>query len=87
MANADRLFSARNRLMTYLEENGVSTRQGTHAPAHLGFYAEKYGIRPEDYPNAYMAEGLSLALPLYPQLTEEEQEYVITLIQDYKPKT
>ncbi|MCB9294259.1 MAG: DegT/DnrJ/EryC1/StrS family aminotransferase [Lewinellaceae bacterium] len=86
LSRIENLFGARNRLMAFLEERGVSTRQGTHAPAHLGFYVEKYGIRPEDCPNAYMAERLSLALPLYPQLTEEEQQYVIGLIQEYNPK-
>jgi dTDP-4-amino-4,6-dideoxygalactose transaminase len=77
LANVERLFDLRNRLMLALEEKGVSTRQGTHAAAHLGYYREKYGIRPEHFPNAYMAERLSLTLPLYPQMTDEEQDYVV----------
>jgi dTDP-4-amino-4,6-dideoxygalactose transaminase len=77
LSNVDRLFDLRNRLMLRLEERGVSTRQGTHAVAHLGYYREKYGIRPEDFPNAWMAERLSLTLPLYPQMTDEEQDFVV----------
>lgn len=76
MKNVDRLHRQRNRLMQYLEDKGVSTRQGTHAPAHLAYYAEKYGIRPDDFPNSYLADRLSLALPLYPGMTESELNYV-----------
>jgi dTDP-4-amino-4,6-dideoxygalactose transaminase len=41
-----------------------------------GYYVEKYHLRPEQFPNAYMADRLSLTLPLYVQLTEAEQEFV-----------
>jgi len=61
-----------------LEAKGIATRQGTHAPVVLGYYAEKYGLRPEQFPNAYLADRLSLALPLYPQMTEVEQNRVVT---------
>lgn len=68
----------RNAIMTTLEGQGIITRQGTHSAAHTGFYAAKYGITPEDYPNAYLAEQLSLTLPLYAGMTEKETETVVT---------
>jgi len=75
----------RNDLMVALEEKGISTRQGTHAVTLLGYYQNKYGIRNEDFPNAWMADKLTMALPLYPQITDEEQQYVIrTIITEYK---
>jgi len=77
MRNIKKLHDQRNALMDSLEEAGVATRPGTHAVHMLGFYAEKYGIRPEEYPNAYIADQLTLALPLFSQLTSEEQEFVI----------
>jgi perosamine synthetase len=80
-ANADRLNELRNRLMARLEERGVSTRQGTHAPVLTEYYAKRYGLRPEDFPAAYLADRLSLALPLYPQMTDEEQEVVVSELQ------
>jgi dTDP-4-amino-4,6-dideoxygalactose transaminase len=43
----------------------------------LGYYATKYGLRGEDFPNALLADRLSLSLPLYAQLTEAEQELVV----------
>jgi dTDP-4-amino-4,6-dideoxygalactose transaminase len=77
LANVDELHRLRNRLMTSLQERGIATRQGTHAAVLQDVYARKYGLRPEDFPNAYLADRLTLALPLYPQLTEAEQETVI----------
>ena len=43
----------------------------------LGFYRRKYGIRPEDLPNSLIADRLTIALPLYAQMTQAEQDYVL----------
>ena len=72
----ERLHRRRNELMMRLERRGISTRQGTHAAALVGYYAAKYGLRPEQFPNSYLAERLSLTLPLYAQMTEAEQSAV-----------
>jgi dTDP-4-amino-4,6-dideoxygalactose transaminase len=77
MANVDRLHEWRNRVMSLLEERGVSTRQGTHAPILQGFYRTKYSIARDAFPNSAIADRLSLTLPLYPGMTEDEQAYVI----------
>jgi perosamine synthetase len=76
--NVERLHRARNDLMRELERAGIQTRQGTHSPVLTAYYARKYGLRPEEFPNAYAADRLSLALPLYPQMTEDEQVTVFT---------
>jgi perosamine synthetase len=76
--NLDRLSEWRNTVMTQLERSGIATRQGTHAAALTSFYAGRYGLEREDVPAAAMAESLSLALPLYPDMTDEEQELVLT---------
>jgi perosamine synthetase len=77
LTNVGELHRMRNRLMDTLHECGISTRQGTHAAVLQNVYARKYGLRPEQFPNAYVADRLTLALPLYPQLTEAEQDTVI----------
>ena len=76
------LHERRNGLMARLEARGIATRQGTHAPVILGYYAEKYILRPEQFPNAYIADRLSLTLPLYAQMTGEEQEFVCRGLRD-----
>ena len=77
LANVDRLHRKRNELMAGLEAEGIATRPGTHAPVVLGYYADKYNLRPEQFPNAYLADRLGLALPLYPQMTDAEQGRVV----------
>jgi len=77
MANVDELHRRRNELMDSLEAAGIATRPGTHAVHALGFYRRKYGLEPGDLPNAFLADQLSVALPLYAQMTEEEQRYVL----------
>jgi len=67
---------ARNALMADLEANEIATRPGTHAPVLLEYYREKYRLRPEHFPNAFIADQLSLALPLFPQLSEENLDRI-----------
>ncbi len=67
----------RNALMDRLEQNGIATRQGTHATHTLGYYREKYGYRNADLPFSYACDRLSIALPLYVELSESDQDYVI----------
>lgn len=76
LSNVEKLNEQRNTIMMTLEERGISTRQGTHSVALQNYYAKKYNIKHEDFPQAYLAQQLSLTLPLYPQMTDEEQSYV-----------
>ena len=75
--NVEELHQQRNALMERLEDKGIATRQGTQAVHVLGYYQQKYRLQSADFPNAYLADRLSLALPLYAQMTDDEQDYVI----------
>jgi dTDP-4-amino-4,6-dideoxygalactose transaminase len=77
-----RLHEHRNAIMAVLEARGIATRQGTHAPPLSGFYAGKYGYRPEDFPQATLAERLSLSLPVYTQLADAEVDEVCEALQE-----
>lgn len=70
----------RNILLQKLEDNGIATRQGTHAVHMLGYYKNRFGYVPEDYPNAYACDHLSITLPLYVGLTQEDQKHIINTI-------
>lgn len=76
LANVERLHERRNELMRRLEDDGIATRQGTHAAALQSYYAGKYNLRPEQFPNSYIADRLTITLPLYAQMTEDEQGQV-----------
>ena len=77
LKNVEKLHRQRNNLMMHLEDKGIATRQGTHAAVIQGYYVEKYKLRPEQFPHGYLADRLSLTLPLYAQLTEAEQDFVV----------
>lgn len=70
----------RNMLLQKLEDMGIATRQGTHAVHLLGYYKERFHFKPEDFPNAYACDRLSITLPLYVGMEEIEQEYVVDAI-------
>ncbi len=75
----DKLSEERNKIMFYLEEMGISTRQGTHALHILGYYKNKYNLKPVDFINSYVADKLSISLPIY-DMTDQEFEYIIDSI-------
>lgn len=64
-------------LLQRLENIGVATRQGTHAVHLLGYYKKRFGYKPNDFINAYACDQLSITLPLYMGMAEDEQAYVI----------
>jgi dTDP-4-amino-4,6-dideoxygalactose transaminase len=73
---AEDLNRKRNALMMGLEAKGITVRQGTHAVHTLGFYKSKYGLKDSDFPNSYMADRLSITLPLFYDLTKDDAMYV-----------
>jgi perosamine synthetase len=73
----EELNAHRNELMLRMQQHGIATTQGTAAPVATGYYSRKYGLREEDFPAAVAAERLSIALPLYPDMTKDEQDLVV----------
>ena len=76
----------RNELMSALENEGIATRQGTHAPVTQIYYKDKYNLSLEDFPNSVLAEQISLALPLFPSLTESDQQRVVDALLKFGPQ-
>lgn len=85
MDNVAELSGRRNAVMARLDAAGIATRQGTHSPILQGFYRDKYALRPEDFPSSAMADGLTIALPLFPQMTDAEQDRVVEAIRACSP--
>ncbi len=70
------LNEERNSWMASLEGKGIATRQGTHAVHLQKLYRRKYGYKASDYFSAFAADKLTVALPFYPQMTDNEIEYL-----------
>jgi len=69
--------SLRNLIMGRMAEDGIQTRPGTHAVHRLGYYSTKYGLRPDDFPNAAQCEDTTITLPLFPGMEDADQERVV----------
>ena len=68
---------SRNEIMDYLQQRGVATRPGTHALHLLGYYRERYGLKPDDYPGASDCDANTMAIPLHNRMSPEDFVYVV----------
>ena len=78
----DKINIKRNIFMEKLEVMNIATRQGTHAIHTLGYYKNKNNFKEEDFLMSYAAEKLSVSLPVYASMNNEEFDYVISNIKD-----
>lgn len=73
----------RAELQAFLKEKGIASEVYYPLPPHLSTPCRKFGYQEGDFPHAERASHETLALPLYPELTFEQQDEVIGAIQDF----
>lgn len=67
----------RNQIMAFLASQDIQTRPGTHAVHRLGYYRDRYGLREDAFPVAALAEEMTITLPIFPGMTDGDQDRVL----------
>jgi dTDP-4-amino-4,6-dideoxygalactose transaminase len=74
--------SRRKELYDHLRSHNIFT-QVHYIPAHTMPYYQAQGYKKGDFPKAEAYYERCLSLPMFPSLTDEEQQFVIQKINDF----
>lgn len=73
----------RDDLKAFLKEKGVATAIYYPLPLHLQKCFADLGYKEGDFPESEKAASEVLALPIYPELTTNQQEFLVTCIKKF----
>ncbi len=77
------LADQRDALQQYLRDHGVEALVHYPTPIHMQPAAGSLGYAGDAFPNTLRLSGMIMSLPLYPGLTEQQQDLVVSLIGDF----
>jgi dTDP-4-amino-4,6-dideoxygalactose transaminase len=78
-----RIKDKRDSLLRFLQEKGIGSRVYYPVPLHLQKCYKDLGYKEGDFPEAESASRETLALPIYPELTEVQREYVVKAVREF----
>ena len=77
------LVPRRDKLMAFLGEKEIGTNIYYPVPFHLQPCFKYLGLKEGDFPESEAAANGSLALPIYPELSKDQLDYVIGSIREF----
>lgn len=78
-----RVPDKRDRLRAFLQDSDIGTEVYYPVPLHLQKCFSFLDYRENDFPESERAALQTLALPIYPELTRIQQEYIVDRIKDF----
>lgn len=78
-----RVPEKRDALRQFLTDNGIGTDIYYPIPLHLQECFAYLGYKDGDFPESEKAAKESLAIPIYPELKDEQQEYIVEKIVEF----
>ncbi len=78
-----RLSSSSKGLIGHLREKGIDARVYYPQPLHLQKCFRYLGYKKEDFPESEKASRETLAIPVFPDLTKDEMNYIINSIKEF----
>jgi dTDP-4-amino-4,6-dideoxygalactose transaminase len=73
----------RDELQSYLAVQGIKTKVHYPIPIHLQGAARVLGYKPGDFPVTEQQAGHILSLPVYPELSRQQLEWVASAIETF----
>jgi len=71
---------SRDASLVKLGEANIGSTVNYRSVPMMGYYAKKYGFTGHEYPESNLWGSGTLTIPLFPGMTEEEQDYVIDVL-------
>ena len=78
-----RAFKSNKKFMDYLQEKGIDSRVFYPLPLHLQICFKYLGYKRGDFPESEKAAGQILTLPIDPELSREELDYIVQTVKEY----
>jgi len=73
----------RTELVNHLKEKGIATGVYYPIPLHLQKAYKELGYKDGDLPNAEYLSQRTFAIPMFPELTDEEKEYIVETLKEF----